>query len=31
MSNFYAALEVGTTRTVLAIGETEDGGRLKIT
>ena len=31
MSNFYAALEIGTTRTVLAIGETETGGRLKIT
>ena len=31
MSNFYAALEIGTTRTVLAIGETENGGRLKVT
>ena len=31
MSNFYAALEVGTTRTVLAIGENEAGGRLKMT
>jgi len=31
MNNIYAALEIGTTRTVLAIGETEDGGRLKIT
>lgn len=31
MSNFYAALEIGTTRTVLAIGETESGGRLKVT
>lgn len=30
MSNFYAALEIGTTRTVLAIGEAEPGGRLKI-
>ena len=31
MSNFYAALEIGTTRTVLAIGEGSSGGRLKIT
>ena len=31
MSNFYAAIEIGTTRTVLAIGEEEPGGRLKIT
>ena len=31
MSNLYAALEIGTTRTVLAIGEAEGGGRLKIT
>ncbi len=31
MSNFYAAMEIGTTRTVLAIGEEEVGGRLKIT
>ena len=31
MSNFYAALELGTTRTVLAIGEAETGGRLKVT
>jgi len=31
MSKIYAALEIGTTRTVLAIGETESGGRLKIT
>ncbi len=31
MSNIYAALEIGTTRTVLAVGETENGGRLKIT
>ena len=30
MSNFYAALELGTTRTVLAIGEAETGGRLKV-
>lgn len=30
MTDFYAALEVGTTRTVLAIGETADDGRLKI-
>ena len=31
MNNFYAALELGTTRTVLAIGEAETGGRLKVT
>ena len=31
MSNFYAAIEIGTTRTVLAIGEEESDGRLKIT
>ena len=31
MNNIYAALEIGTTRTVLAIGECESGGRLKIT
>lgn len=31
MNNLYAALEIGTTRTVLAIGETQSGGRLKIT
>ena len=31
MSDIYAALEIGTTRTVLAIGETDNGGRLKIT
>ena len=31
MSNIYAALEIGTTRTVLAIGECESGGRLKVT
>ena len=31
MSNFYAALEIGTTRTVLAIGEDDASGRLKIT
>ena len=31
MSNFYAAIEIGTTRTVLAIGEDEPGGRIKIT
>ena len=30
MSNIYAALEIGTTRTVLAVGETENGGRLKV-
>ena len=31
MNNLYAALEVGTSRTVLAIGESENGGRLKMT
>ena len=31
MTNLYAALEIGTTRTVLAIGEVETGGRLKVT
>ncbi|MBR1920817.1 MAG: cell division protein FtsA [Kiritimatiellae bacterium] len=31
MSSFHAALEIGTTRTVLAIGEAEVGGRFKIT
>ena len=31
MNNIYAALEIGTTRTVLAIGESETGGRLKVT
>ena len=31
MNNIYAALEIGTTRTVLAIGEAETGGRLKVT
>ena len=31
MNNIYAALELGTTRTVLAIGEAGDSGRLKIT
>ena len=30
MNNIYAALEIGTTRTVLAIGESENGGRLKV-
>ena len=30
MNNIYAALEIGTTRTVLAIGECETGGRLKV-
>ena len=30
MNNIYAALEIGTTRTVLAIGEAETGGRLKV-
>lgn len=31
MNNIYAAIEIGTSRTVLAIGEAESGGRLKIT
>ena len=31
MKNLYAALEIGTTRTVLAIGEAETGGRLRLT
>ena len=31
MTNIYAALEIGTTRTVLAVGESENGGRLKVT
>lgn len=31
MSDLYAALEIGTTRTVLAVGETDGNGRLKIT
>lgn len=31
MTNIYAALEIGTTRTVLAVGEAESGGRLRIT
>ena len=31
MNNIYAALEIGTTRTVLAIGEAETGNRLKVT
>ena len=31
MSNIYAALEIGTTRTVLAVGESEASGRLKVT
>ena len=31
MNNIYAALEIGTTRTVLAIGESENGGRLAVT
>ena len=30
MSNLYAALEIGTTRTVLAIGEGDATGRLKV-
>ena len=31
MSDLYAALEIGTTRTVLAVGEMDNAGRLKIT
>lgn len=31
MSNFHAALEIGTTRTVLAIGEADGNGRFRIT
>ncbi len=31
MTDFYAAIEIGTTRTVLAIGETGDDDRLKVT
>lgn len=31
MTNIYAALEIGTTRTVLAVGEAETGQRLKVT
>ena len=31
MSNLYAALEIGTSRTVLAIGEPANDGRLRIT
>jgi len=30
MNNIYVALEIGTSRTVLAIGEAETGGRLRI-
>ena len=31
MSSIYAALEIGTTRTVLAIGEAQSGERLRMT
>ena len=31
MNNIYAALEIGTSRTVLAVGEAETGGRLRVT
>ena len=31
MTDFHAALEIGTTRTVLAIGETNADGRLRVT
>ena len=30
MTNIYAALEIGTSNTVLAIGESENGGELRI-
>ncbi len=30
MTDFYAAIEIGTTRTVLAIGETGDDDRMKV-
>ncbi|MBR4894482.1 MAG: hypothetical protein IKZ36_04715, partial [Kiritimatiellae bacterium] len=30
MTNIYAALEIGTTRTVLAVGEAKSGGRVKV-
>lgn len=30
MTNIYAAIEIGTTRTVLAVGEAETGGRLRV-
>lgn len=30
MNNLYAALEIGTSRTVLAIGESVNGGRLRV-
>ena len=30
MTNIYAALEIGTTHTVLAVGEAEAGGRLRV-
>ena len=30
MNNIHAALEIGTSRTVLAIGEAQPGGRLKV-
>ena len=31
MTNIYAVLEIGTSRTVLAVGEVETGQRLKVT
>lgn len=31
MTNIYAALEIGTSRTVLAVGEAQTGQRLKVT
>lgn len=31
MTNIYAALEIGTTRTVLAVGEAKTGERLRVT
>ena len=30
MTDIYAAIEIGTSRTVLAVGEAENGGRLKV-
>ncbi len=30
MSKIHAALEIGTSRTMLAVGETQSGGRMKI-
>ena len=30
MTEIFAAIEIGTSRTVLAVGEAENGGRLKV-